>query len=186
MKKFWAIFFLITVVNISVARAEILPVSDFDVQKFVHSMADLIYTEEFQEERPLLLTNAAKIENTEFPEIGKDAYICQYGLKTATEPEGEIVFFIDSEEKVSALKIVGYSEQSGESATILLVTALRAAGLELYNAEFLLTNLSDNEFLASSVVWSDEMQRCFVLMAGARAQAAEGFQFMLMASDVQN
>ncbi len=185
MKKFFTIFFicLAMAANISVARADMIRVSDVDVQNFVHSIANVIYSEEFQKEKPLLLTNAAKIENTEFPEIGKTAYVCQFGLKTATAPDGEIIFFIDSEEKVFAFKIVGYSNQSAENASVLLFIALQNLGLTQADAEFLINNLSDDEFLASSIVWSETKNRCFVLMAGARAQSAEGFQFVVVASD---
>ena len=187
--KNFVLMFLVSFImlaNISAANAEVVRVSDIDVQKFVHSMADVIYTEEFQKETPLLITNAVKVENAELPEIGKAAWGCQYGLKTADAPDGEILFFVDDTEKVSAFKIVGYSEQSVENATILLILALSTTGLTQSEAEFLLNNLSDDDTLASSVVWSPEINRCVVLIAGARAQAAEGFQFMVMATDKQN
>lgn len=186
MKKLFVAFFICSIITASVASAEMLRVSDDDVQKFVHSIADIIYTDEFQKEMPLLITNAVKIENTEMPEIGSIAWACQYGLKTESKPDGEIIFFTDSEEKISALKIVGYSEKSAQSATLLLLLSLRAAGVTQADAEFLLNNLKDDEILKSSIVWSKEKNRCFVLMAGARPQSEEGFQFALIASDKQN
>ncbi len=183
MKKFLAIFFIIVAANFSVARAGVIKISEIDVQQFVHSIAGVIYSEEFQKEIPLFISNAAKFENAELPEIGSAAYVCQYGLKTATAPEGEIIFFVDGEEKVSALKIVGYSADSAKDSVVLLMLTLSTLGLTQADAEFLVNNLNDDEFLASSIVWSEAKQRCFVLMAGARTQSEEGFQFMLIASD---
>ena len=183
MRKIFLAFIVCFVMAANVASAAMVRVSDDDVQKVIHSIADVIYTDEFQKETPLLLTNAVKFENAELPEIGNTAWGCQYGLKTATAPDGEIVFFVDDEEKVSALKIVGYSEQSAQNATLLLMVAMNAVGLTTADAEFLITNLNDDEMLASSIVWSNEKNRCFVLMAGARPQSKEGFQFMLVASD---
>ena len=183
MKKFLAVFFLVMAANISVVSAAMLRVADVGVNEFVHSMANIIYDEKFQKEIPLLMTNAEKIENSEFPEIGKAAYVCQYGLKTSAAPEGEIIFFVDGEEKVSALKIVGYSEKAAENAGAVLAVSLNALGLTQADAEYLFNNLNGEDFVATSIVWSEEKQRCFVLMAGGRPQAAEGFQFVLMASD---
>lgn len=183
MKKFLAIFFIVIAANISVARADVLRVSEIGVNEFVHSIAAVIYSEDFQKETPLLLTNATKIENTEMPEIGKAAYVCQYGLKTAAAPEGEIIFFVDGEEKVSALKIVAYSEKSAENAGAMLALSLNTLGLRQADAEYLINNLSGEDFIATSIVWSKEKQRCFVLLAGGRPQAEEGFQFVVMASD---
>ena len=183
MKKFLAIFFLIMAANISTARADVLRISEMDVQTFVHSIAAIIYDEEFQKKMPLLMTNATKIENAEFPEIGKVAYVCQYGLKTSSKAEGEIIFFVDGEEKVYALKIVGYSNQAAENAGAMLAVSLNVLGLTQADAEYLFNNLSGEDFIATSIVWSEEKQRCFVLMAGGRPQAEEGFQFVVMASD---
>ena len=186
MKKFLAIFLIIIATNISSASAEMLPVADVGVNEFVHSIAGVVYDENFQKNFPLLITNAAKFENTELPEVGEYSWACQYGLKTSSQPEGEIIFFVDKEEKVSAVKIVCYSEQYSDNAGVLFFAVTHALGIRQADAEFLLSNLNDDEILASSVVWSEERQRCFVLMAGARAQSAEGFQVMLMASDKQN
>ena len=186
MKKFLVLFLIVMAANISSASAAMLPVAEVGVNEFVKSMADFVYSEEFQKKLPLLITNAVKIENTELPEIGAYSWACQYGLKTSSEPEGEIIFFVDGEEKVSALKIVCYSEQYAENAGVLFFVITQALGMTQADAEFLLSNLNDDEILASSVVWSKERNRCFVLMAGARAQKAEGFQLMLMASDKQN
>lgn len=186
MRKIFLAFIVCFLMAANVASAAMLRVSDDDVQKVVHSIADMIYTDEFQKETPLLLTNAVKFENTELPEIGNTAWGCQYGLKTATAPDGEIVFFVDDEEKVSALKIVAYNEKAGENAAILLFTTLQSLGLTPADAELLINKLSDDEVLASSFVWSAEKNRCYVLMAGARQQSEDGFQFVLVASDKQN
>ena len=183
MRKIFLAFIVCFVMAANVASAAMVRVSDDDVQKVIHSIADVIYTDEFQKETPLLLTNAVKFENVELPEIGNTAWGCQYGLKTATAPDGEIVFFVDDEEKVSALKIVAYSEKAGENAVVLLFTTLQTLGLTQADAELLINKLSDDEVLASSFVWSAEKNRCYVLMAGARPQSEEGFQFMLVASD---
>lgn len=186
MKKFWAIFLIIIAANVSTASAAMLPVAEVGVNELVKSIADIVYSEKFQKEKPLLITNAVKIENKELPEIGAYSWACQYGLKTSAQPEGEIIFFVDGAEKVSAVKIVCYSEQYAENAGVLFAVITQALGIRQADAEFLLSNLNDDEILASSIVWSEERQRCFLLMAGARAQSAEGFQFMLMASDKQN
>ena len=186
MRKIFLAFAICLVMAANTASAEILKVYDSDAQTLIKSIAEVIYTEEFQKEMPMLLTNAAKIENNEFPEIGKTAWVCQYGLKTSAQPDGEIIFFTDGEEKVSALKIVAYSEQAGENAVVLLFTTLKVLGLTQADAEFLLGNLNNNEVLAASNVWSAEKNRNFVLMAGVRPQAAEGFQFVLVASDKKN
>lgn len=186
MRKIFLVFLVCLMAAANVASAEMLRISEDGVQKFIGSMTGVVYNEDFQKEKPLLLTDAAKIENTEMPEIGASAWACKYGLKTATAPEGEIIFWVDGEEKVSALKVVGYSENSAESALLLLMVAMNAAGLTSADAEFLISNLSDDEVLASSVVWSKERNRCFVLMASGRPQAAEGFQLVLVASDKQN
>ena len=186
MKKFFAIFFILMAANISAARADVVKLSEIGVQQFVHSIAGIIYSDDFQKETPLLLTNAVKIENTELPEIGTTNFVCQYGLKTAAAPEGEIIFFVDGDEKVSALKIVSYSNETIQNPTLLLMLALRVVGLTQADAEFLVTNLNGEDFLATSVVWSNELNRSVVLIAGGRAQAVEGFQFMVMASDKQN
>ena len=178
------LIYILTAANI--ASAAMLNVSDDNVQNFIHSIADTIYTDKFQKEMPLLLTNAAKIENAELPEIGSVVWACQYGLKTSAQPDGEILFFVNGEEKVTALKVVGYTEQSIQSAVELLIVALEKAGLTRADAEFLLNNLKDDEVLASSIVWSESKKRCFLLMAGGRPQAAEGFQFTVMASDKKN
>lgn len=186
MKKFLAIFLIIIAGNISSASAAMLPVAEVGVNEFVHSMAEIVYSEDFQKEKPLLITNAVKIENKDLPEIGEYSWACQYGLKTSSQPEGEIIFFVDGADKVSAVKLVCYSEQYAENAGVLFAVITRVLGIRQADAEFLLSNLNDDEILASSIVWSEERQRCFLLMAGARAQSAEGFQFMLMASDKQN
>lgn len=186
MRKIFLTFLVFMLAASNVASAEILRISEMDVQKFVHSIANTIYTDEFQKKVPLLMSNAAKIENIEMPEIGSTAWACQYGLKTSAQPDGEIIFFTDNEEKVSAVKIVGYSEKSAENAGIFLFIVMKAVGLTQTDAEFLVNNLKDDEVLASSMVWSKEKNCCFLLMAGARPQSAEGFQFMLMASDKQN
>ena len=183
MKKFLAVFFVLMVVNISFAHAELLRVSEDGVNELVHKIADTIYDEQFQKEKPLLITNFSKFENTEFPEIGKEAWVGQFGLKTADKPDGEIVFFVDAEEKVSSLKIVGHSEQSVENASIVLFVTLRALGLPQEDIEFLMTNLNNDEVLPSSIVWSEKKHCCFVLMAGARPNSTEGFQFVVMATD---
>ena len=183
MKKFLTIFFIVMTANISLASAEMLRISEGGVNELVRSIAAIVYDEQFQKEKPLLLTNFSKFENGEFPEIGKEIFAGQFGLKTSNAAEGEITFFVDNEEKVSAMKIVGYNNSAAEDAGVLLLVALQVLGLTQADAEFLLTNLNDDETLASSIVWSEEKQRCFVLMAGARPQAAEGFQFVLVASD---
>lgn len=186
MRKLFVAMLICLTMAANVANAAMLNVSEMHVQEFIHSIADTIYTEEFQKETPLLLTNAVKIENTEMPEIGAVVWACQYGLKTSAAPDGEILFFVDGAEKVTALKIVGYAEQSIQDSVILLKVALKNLGLTQADAEFLINNLKDDEVLASSIVWSESKQRCFVLMAGGRPQAAEGFQFTLVASDKKN
>ena len=186
MRKIFLTFLICFVMAASVASAEVMRVSDDDAQTFIHTLAEIVYDEEFQAELPLLLTNAVKIENTEMPEIGNTAWGCQFGLKTATAPEGEIVIFTDNEEKVYALKVVGYSESSLQNAMTMLVMALRVAGLNQGDTEFLITNLKDDDFLSSSIVWSAEKNRCFVLMATGREESEGGFQFTLVASDKQD
>ena len=183
MRRIFLAFLICIVMTTNVASAEMIRVSDDDVQTFIHSLTDIIYSEEFQAELPLLLTNAVKIENIEMPEINSEAWGCQFGLKTAAEPEGEIIFFTDNEEKVYALKVLGYSEASIQNAITMLVMSLRVAGLNQGDTEFLITNLKEDEFLASSIVWSAEKNRCFVLIAGAQEKIPEGFQFTLVAND---
>ena len=183
MKKFLAVFFILMAANVSLASAAMLRVYEGGVNELVHSIAAIVYDEQFQKEKPLLITNFSKFENTELPEVGKEIFVGQFGLKTAAAPEGELVFFVDNEEKVSALKIVGYNDSAAEDAGVLLLVALQVLGLSQADAEFLMTNLNDDDTLASSIVWSEERQRCFVLMAGASPQAREGFQFAVMASD---
>lgn len=183
MRKIFLTFLIYFVMAANVASAEVMRVSDDDAQTFIHTLAEIVYDEEFQAELPLLLTNAEKFENTEMPEIGKTAWGCQFGLKTATKPEGEIVIFTDNEEKVYAIKVLGYYETSIQNTMTMLVMALRVAGLNQGDTEFLITNLKEDDFLSSSIVWSAEKNRCFVLIAGAQEQFPEGFQFVVVASD---
>lgn len=183
MKKFLAIFFILMAANISAANAEVVKISEIGVQQFINAVTTIIYSDEFQKEIPLLITDAVKIENTEMPEIGQSAFVCHYGLKTASAPDGEIIFFVDDEEKVSALKVVGYSNEVIQNSTMLVMISLRVLGLTQADAEFLVNNLEGEDSFASSIVWSNELNRCIVLMASARPQAEQGFQFTLMASD---
>lgn len=186
MRKIFLTFLVFMVTAANVASAELLRVSEMDVQKFVHSIANIIYADEFQQKFPLIMSNAAKFENTEMPEIGKTAWACKYGLKTSEKPDGEIIFFTDSEEKVSAVQVVGYSKESAESAALMLLMAMHTVGLTPADSEFLVNSLKDDEILSSSTIWSKEKNCYVVLMAQALPQSDEGFKLVLMANDKNN
>jgi len=74
LKKFLTIFFIVMTANISLASAEMLRIYEGGVNELVRSIAAIIYDEQFQKEKPLLVTKFSKFENGEFPEIGKEIF----------------------------------------------------------------------------------------------------------------
>lgn len=188
MKKL-IVSFLVTIlvaVNVEFAHAAVVRIAEVDAPTFIKAMNAAIYTEEFQKETPLIMTEPIKVKNEEMPEIGTTAYGCNFGLKTDSAHSGDILFFVDGEDKVSALKIVAYSDAAGAAAMNLLMTAAKIAGLTDADVEFLIVNLDGGNGMASSVVWSDSRNRCYVLITTDRPKPAEGFQLLLIADDKKN
>lgn len=185
MKKiFFAIFFtLIFAADNLTCHANLTRVADVGAENLYQTMQTFLQAGVKQTNMPLVAAKLFRAPGGDDSKYGLSAWACYYGLTTSSQPDGEVLFSVNGEGYVSALKVISYSSQKKDTAAIMLVSCLGAIGLTTEEAGQLLNNLEGNENILMSQVWSSAKKRTFLLMAAPRMQSNEGFQFMIAADD---
>ena len=185
MKKilFAAIFCLVFAANNLTCRAGLTRVADVGAENLYQAIQGNVQAYANRENISLVVAKLFRAPNADDTKYGLSGWACLYGLKTSSEPDGEILFSVNGEGYVSTLKVVSYSNSKKETVAIMIFSSLDALGLTPSEVKNLVENLEGKDNIFMSQVWSSAKNRNFLLMGVPRMQSDEGFQFLIMADD---
>jgi len=187
MKKF--VFIVATIlifsINSAVVNAKNVRLSELSAEELITSIKNLAYNKKFQKVISLSFMDSFETSRVDFPQLNPPALAYHYGVENSSEPEGEILFFVDDEGKVVSVEIVCYSKENAVTGNFTALMVFTCLGLGITGSEyfFLVEHLDNRLFgdFETSHLWCESIKREVALLLCEHAKYTEGIQFTIFA-----